>query len=142
MKPQHQAFKSDPDNGVVGDCLRTCIASILDMDRDDVPHFADPIVHIEINEWLAPQGLYFVDLPFQSNTLHDLLKCFAHYNPDLHYLLCVKGANGTGHVVVCKNDKVVMDPDPKSTIVGSLDRWPDPEFIDGFWWISFIARRL
>lgn len=138
MLPQRQAFKHDPENGSVGDCLRTCIASVLDIDRDEVPHFAKPIsktgseVTREINEWLAPQGLYYVDLPFQAPTLDALLTHFSNYNPDLHYILCAKGASGVGHVVVCKNDKVVMNP-ANSSIVGP---------IDGYWWISVIAKKV
>ena len=34
-----QEFRHDPDNGVIGDCWRTCIASVLGLERSRVPHF-------------------------------------------------------------------------------------------------------
>ena len=34
-----QKYKHDPDNGIFGDCYRTCLAYILGLDRDDVPHY-------------------------------------------------------------------------------------------------------
>jgi len=39
MRPQKQKFAHKPDEGVFGDCFRTALAAILDLDRDDVPHF-------------------------------------------------------------------------------------------------------
>ena len=42
MIPQTQAYLNrDNDDGHSGDCWRTCIASILEIDRDDVPNFVE-----------------------------------------------------------------------------------------------------
>lgn len=43
-----QEFLSDPDNGVQGDCWRACIATILGLPRDTVPHF----IQDHGDEWL------------------------------------------------------------------------------------------
>lgn len=39
IKRQKQAFLHKPEEGVYGDCYRTCIACLLGIDRDAVPHF-------------------------------------------------------------------------------------------------------
>lgn len=39
MKPVDQAFLHAPPFGDIGDCFAACLASILDMDRAQVPHF-------------------------------------------------------------------------------------------------------
>ena len=35
---QKQANRHDPENGIFGDCYRTCLAGLLGVDRDSVPH--------------------------------------------------------------------------------------------------------
>ncbi len=40
MIPVDQEFMHDPDAGSVGDCFRACIASVLELPIDAVPHFA------------------------------------------------------------------------------------------------------
>jgi hypothetical protein len=39
MKPIDQEFMHDPEKGIIGDCFRACIASILELDINEVPHF-------------------------------------------------------------------------------------------------------
>jgi hypothetical protein len=43
-----------------GDCLRACIASLLELDPQEVPHFAasDEPWSVTMNDWLGPRGLY------------------------------------------------------------------------------------
>lgn len=38
MKPVRQLYRHDPANGVYGDCWRACIASVLELPIEDVPH--------------------------------------------------------------------------------------------------------
>ena len=40
MTPADQEFTHDPANGQHGDCMRACIASLLDLPIAAVPHFA------------------------------------------------------------------------------------------------------
>ena len=39
MTPREQTYKHDPYNGIQGDCVRTCIAAILEKPNAEVPHF-------------------------------------------------------------------------------------------------------
>lgn len=40
MKPVDQQFLHNPEKGIVGDCFRACIASVLELPIEAVPHFA------------------------------------------------------------------------------------------------------
>lgn len=59
MKPVHQA-KIDSD---VGDCWRCCIASVLELDRDEVPNFAESgaYAHDAMQKWVSKRGLAYVE---------------------------------------------------------------------------------
>ena len=37
MKPVFQTRMHDPDKGIIGNCFRACIASILECGIDDIP---------------------------------------------------------------------------------------------------------
>lgn len=52
MRELTQAFVDRDQDGVPGDCWRTAIACLLDMDRDDVPHFAHLYPDPEPNWWV------------------------------------------------------------------------------------------
>lgn len=51
----------------VGDCFRCCVATLLDLPRDQVPHFAggpdgSAMWIIRTQEFLAPLGLFYVQV--------------------------------------------------------------------------------
>lgn len=136
MRPQKQKFRHDPANGVWGDCHRTCVAAIFNLDRDDVPHFADGgpgdgAVNQRVTDWLKPLNLQQVHIPFDC-TLEQLFASFDALNPMLHFILGGTSKNGTGHSVVCCGGAIALDPSlDDSGIVGKMD--------DGFFWVTFFC---
>jgi hypothetical protein len=70
-----QEFMHDAPGGVVGDCFRACVATIMGLPRDEVPHFVklgtgpdgndvrdddgQPLWATLTREWLAERGLTF-----------------------------------------------------------------------------------
>lgn len=62
---QQRITDHDPPNGIYGDCFKCCVASILELDYDDVPHFFayignDPTFGIEaFQKWLEKRCMYF-----------------------------------------------------------------------------------
>lgn len=51
---------------IVGDCMRACIASLLELDAEQVPHFCEnveeePWVH-KTNEFLASLGFWWIEV--------------------------------------------------------------------------------
>jgi hypothetical protein len=140
MKPQFMLNKHDPENGSWGDCHRCAIASLLDMEAADVPHFFDNDVGAEAgnehcDRWLAENfRLRQIMMIFDGSTpLNDVLFCVEHLNPGMHYILGGESSKGCGHSVIAGGGKIVHDPNPENTgIVGPMN--------DGFWWITFLGR--
>lgn len=115
MKEVFCKVKHDPDAGLYGDCVRACIASILELKAEDVPHFHhDNCDAIEANaricEWLSGRGLvpFWTGFP-GSEPLDAILQHMGEINPTVNYMLY--GNNGSGdHVVVCQGGKIIHDP--------------------------------
>jgi hypothetical protein len=139
MTPQKQKYRHDPDNGVFGDCYRTCLAMLLGLPRDDVPHYVttmDPdawkeTVQPKYDSWLSDRGLIEVAIAYACD-LDTLLSLYELMNPKAHYMLTGKSGTGCNHVVVCRGGEIVCDPAQNdSGIVDKTD--------DGFLWVSFLA---
>lgn len=146
MKPQKQLFRHRPADGVYGDCHRTAIAIVLDMDAKDVPHFAQGAPDAPENKqwmslreaWLNERGFMSINLLFSGDVpFPEVLKTIAACNPKSRpvFILGGKSKNGNNHSVVCTDGKIVCDPgqgDPG--IVGPCH--------DGFYWVTFFAGLL
>lgn len=145
MKPQMMLCKHDPENGSWGDCHRASIASLLELDAADVPHFyhgcdveggkTGDQAHAEVNAWLLDNHLLReVNIVYPGEiALDDVLQTISNLNPGLHFLLGGTSRSGVGHTVVCSGGAIVHDPSPKASgIVGPMS--------DGFWWVTFLAR--
>ncbi len=141
MKFNKQLFRHDPDEGVYGDCHRTAIACVLDLEPSEVPHFfGDPEKNTEtcfadIESWLNNRGIASISVIYEGNRLSDVLSTIGASNsrrPDLLYLLGGISRNGTGHTVVCRDGEIVWDPSLNdSGIVGPMS--------DGFYWVTFFG---
>ena len=138
MIPYMCQTKHDPENGTYGDCFRACVASILEIEPDDVPHFCElgePVTNNDrLTEWLSAQGLasFFVVLD-GSASRDDLLEHVGTMNPDAYYMLFGQNSEGD-HVVVCKGSRVVHNP---AWIPQPITR-PSS---NGFWGVMVLARR-
>lgn len=114
MIKRKQIYFHNPEKGSHGDCYRTCIACILEIEPVEVPNFG---VHYENNEkffaeadkYLASQFLARVNHAFDC-TLEDLLKMQNHCNPDAYWILTGRSKNETNHCVVCLGGEIVWDP--------------------------------
>ena len=118
MTPVFCRVKHDPESGRYGDCLRACVASMLDMEANPeaVPHFAHDgasadVVNERLRQYLTEH--------------HGLAPWWAHYDPDLslaevleafkggggpHFMLFGQTADGGDHVVICRDGAVAHDP--------------------------------
>ncbi|MGB1272595.1 MAG: hypothetical protein ACPG5T_11030, partial [Endozoicomonas sp.] len=109
MIPQKQLNRHDPDNGVYGDCDRTCIACILDLNVENVPHFMDGVVSTNQKEafskrtnWLANKGLRETqEMISGSHSIDEVLDIQGKYNPGIYYRLFGTSGSGVNHFVVC-----------------------------------------
>lgn len=99
-----------------GDCVRACIASILEMGSPDVPHFYHDGCDgeegtLRIINWLKPQGLAWCLTAWSGDVPLDEMLTHAGYNTNgAHYILFGGTDGGVDHVVVCQHDKQVFNP--------------------------------
>jgi len=112
MRPNFQRYPyHDPARGVYGDCLRTCIASLLDLATDDVPH----VLHddsdewmVRLNRWLAPfKRAYLV---FGVDDQAQWRQMMALQGQDLYHLITVRTASGTCHQIIGRNGRPCWCP--------------------------------
>lgn len=145
MKFHKQRFAHhDPDNGTRGDCQRTVLACLLDLDApEDVPHFMD----IEDDEqakdwmdcWLASRGLSRLVFAFDGQTpvhgedrLWYVLEAMKVWNPGLPYCLIGQSERGFTHVSIYADDYLVHDPHPDGGgIVAPTE--------EGYYWVEIIV---
>ena len=139
MTPEICTVKHDPANGTYGDCVRACVASILDLDSEAVPHFyhddADgAIIQRRMIDFLAPIGLapFVIHYPGALNR-DELFALLGEVNPAGHYMLFGSFPQGGDHVIVCKGGEVVHDP-----------AWAHAPLINpgsnGYWTVMVLAR--
>jgi len=117
MKPNSCRVRHDPESGLYGDCLRACVASLLNYsDADLVPHFFNDdcdgeTARIRLNEWLNEQKLHSFYMFFDGDLpMSDVMNHMKESNPNIYYLLFGKTTKENDHVVVAVNDRVVHDP--------------------------------
>jgi hypothetical protein len=135
--PRHQqAFRHKPDEGQVGDCYRTCVACILGIERDAVPHphrltdenFSQVAA---MREWLLSRGQALTLIPFKASP-DEVLMTMERFAPATPFIMTAMSANRVGHCVVCLGGRIIHDPSiDQSGIIG-----PDE---DGWVWVEVIS---
>jgi hypothetical protein len=147
MKPQLQKYyPHDPENDVWGDCYRTALAILLDMDRDEIPHFGYQCpdgneFSDRIDDWLITQGLTKIEVGYVAHSgvfdLDDVLEHVMMMNgEDLVYLLSGRSPRGMfNHVVVAGNGRVLFDPHPSGEGIAG------PCMDSNAFYLTFIVKR-
>lgn len=110
MTPVDCEFEHDPPRQN-GDCLRACVASLLDLPLSEVPHFS---AHTEgwflkLGLWLQARGICIATLygPQHVDTYH----------------LALGLSNGLRHAVVMRNNVTVHNPArPSRAHIAALER--------------------
>ena len=138
MKFHKQRIKHDPENGQWGDCARTAIACILDLEPEEVPHENRELsggeqfdMHLK---FLNDRGLHWITIPFKLKSVDEMLKTAHFYSNHLPYMLCGSSPRGTNHVVIGEEGAFLWDPSPSDGfLIGPGD--------DGHFWLEMIVRR-
>lgn len=116
MIPVVCRVKHDADVGTYGDCVRACVASIMELDAEAVPHFyhdnCDGGTGFDrINAFVGQHGLATFTTAYSGDdTLAELLATMGEQNPTAVYMLFGRTASGGSHVVVCRGGQIVHDP--------------------------------
>ncbi len=138
MRKVTQEFPdNDLENGIVGDCLRAAIASILDLPRESDPHYMQihwPDGHKAMrafDKFVAGHGYVLLTLP--GPVFMDL---FRENDVDCYHLIGgIASANGdtAPHACVGLNGKIVHDPNPmKPGLKGTIEDWTISLFVKLF----------
>lgn len=139
MKFHKQRILHDPDNGKYGDCFRTALACLLDMEPEDVPHFMHGAPEAEefwaiVDEWLNDNGYSLFTVAYSSG-LELVQKGMKNQNPGLLYLIAGTSPRGTTHQCIGFEDQVIHDPHPEGGgLVGPVD--------DGLYWVNTIVPNV
>lgn len=131
MKPQQQQRK-EPN----GDCLRACIASLLEVKIERVPDFVlapelpdktYPAWWVALQSWLAEMGLWFLEVQLPPNM---------PWMPIPLPSLCIlfgETTTGIKHAIVGRCDGADFFP--------IFNPWPEAEFAGGVAAVGFILSR-
>lgn len=138
MRPVKQRNRHDPANGVYGDCHRACVASILELPYEEVPHFSDGPDDGRFAErerdFFARWGLVPITVAYNGHaTLDQIMLTLKVQCPGVYALLGGSSRNGTNHSVVVLDGEITHDPSiDQSGIVGPCS--------DGNWWLTFVGH--
>lgn len=135
-----QMYLHVPSEGIIGDCWRTCIACILDIHPNTLPHYYKqywkdgdniaPLVQARTNEELRDYGVVYTEYPLQC-TLEELRTYLTHYYKDMYVIVGCNSKNG-GHSVIIKNKDYIWDPAiDNSGCEGPME--------DGYFWIGLLV---
>lgn len=125
MIPFDMLIKHDPDRGLIGDCFRACVASILEVDPLFIPHFCeadwgktdDFTWYQDLTKWLAPRKLaYLLELSI-SDELYGP-RWFTNLATswfETYHTISGESPRKIRHTVVALNGLIVHDPHPDRT---------------------------
>jgi hypothetical protein len=138
VKPSKQTLRHQPELGIYGDCHRTAIACLLDLEPQDVPHFLhdDPgaeVFNRRVQEWLEARGWCEASISFVGEAgLQSVLDYLKATAPGVYFLLGGQSRTGCNHTVIGCNGEIVWDPSiTDAGIIG-------PCTTDGMFWITFL----
>ena len=124
MKPVDMSVQHFPDLGQYGDCQRACIASLLELDINRVPHFGesgdDLEFHLSLNSFLAKHGYFHLEV-----SRVDFDDVWFEGSPDCYHLIYGRTCRGTWHAVVGFNGEIAHDPHPSRAglLESERDNW-------------------
>ncbi len=139
MKENTQLIYHNPPLSF-GDCWRTCISCILDLEPEDVPHFLidgcqNDTALFRARPWFRERGLEIITISMDSSASFDM--CNLMFGDSL-YILTGESNNyrESAHCVIATGHfKMIWDVSPKRD--GAP---PKPFKENGFYCLDFIVR--
>jgi hypothetical protein len=98
-----------------GDCFEACVATILDVELDEVPRYVESNVDMRpylarLDEWLRPRGLTVVALNRDTCDASDRLPDFV--GTDALWIASLRlGSDAVHHAVVMRGSELAWDPE-------------------------------
>jgi hypothetical protein len=108
MIPVDQTRFGDPD----GNCLAACLATLLELPLDEVPHFAGEGWQYRLAHWLGAHGLWALRFaPPQPSSLDDAAAWLDETVPGW-CIVSGQAPRGLLHATVWQGGELVHDPHP------------------------------
>ena len=112
MKPVMQKNIHNPEQGIIGDCYRACICSLLEISDEDVENFVEnPNYPMNVVEFLRIKGLrlcHGIESPVHTE----------------FYIVCGVSPRDVRHSVIYSKGKLVHDPHPSGGgVIPDLYLW-------------------
>jgi hypothetical protein len=125
MIPISQTILSS--EGVVGNCFQCCVASVLELPLEEVPHFCkEDSWPLNFHEWLNSRGYFWIEVVGCNSHL------FIEYS-GYHIISGPSPRNKGLHGVVGLNGEPHFDPHPDKTFLKG-----EPKD----WMYGFLVRKL
>lgn len=123
-----------------GNCHSVCMAAIMGLSVDDVPHFFDDCdnsthgakAYAKIDAWVLENGWFHSTIAFPDHGLPDLMAAWRDMFQKMPLILGGKSNETSGHSVVVFDGKIVLDP-TGTGIVHPLE--------DDHYFITVLGRR-
>lgn len=141
-----QLHRHAPDEGLIGDCWRTCIACILGLKPQQVPHFVEQAYHshgikteqhvVLANEWLKGRNLTLLQFAVFATDQGFINRL----PPHVPYILTGAGDSSDGmlHCVVARGAREILwDPSPWR--VEELKPVSNDEGHPPYYWLDFLV---
>ncbi len=118
MKPVDQTIMHEPENGRYGDCFRCCIASLLELPAEQVPHFCEDGQptnwYVKLKAWLAQFDLTFIEIDVSQDGGAAWREAFKDCEISVYHTIVARSPRfpTENHSVVGLNGNVVFDPHP------------------------------
>jgi len=105
--PVDQDRFGDPD----GNCLQACLATLLDLDIGDVPHFTGEDWRARMGAWLRTRGLWALAFSPPAGTLEETARWLDETVPG-YAIVSGQTPRGLLHATVWYAGELVHDPHP------------------------------
>jgi hypothetical protein len=106
-------MRSSSDN-----CLQVCLASIFDLEIDDVPNFNN----VSSNEWISLMNDFLEDFGYYA-LIVSAMTDLGELTPirGIHLMLGEANHNGIYHAVIGEDGKMIHDPSPNASGLREID---------------------
>jgi len=126
MKPVKQSILHDPENNQYGDCFRACIASLLELPIDEVPHVLNSPKpsrwYEDILQWLGKRGLAYIEYRVTDEDMKHWQLLWGVDNLHIYHIITGQSPRDKKiyHSVIGLNGQIVFDPHPDNTGLVSI----------------------
>lgn len=117
MIPLPATIRTSSEKGTIGDCFRTCIASLLELNHVQVPHFHDGDYtwhewNLATNEWLAKFNLRlhweYINQE-ELDLVHDAMQWGHNAESPSYFIVQGEGRSGHHHSCIIGTDGFFHD---------------------------------